>query len=131
MSAKPDKRKPIRKRIETPLAQNLRELLKERGITIRAAAELAGVSHAQIHDWCHGVICNNPPALLKLCQSLSCDFQWLLTGVRSKALAEATSPNLAELFQIEEAPQLSGIFMIKTKRLKRRTEKRRIRSTAA
>jgi hypothetical protein len=46
MSAKdrPVKGKPIRKRLETPMAKNLRDLLKERGVSVRAAAELAGVS---------------------------------------------------------------------------------------
>ncbi|MGK5087020.1 helix-turn-helix transcriptional regulator [Bdellovibrionota bacterium FG-2] len=115
---KSEKVKPRRKRLATPLAANLQAVLEERKITIRAAAQLCGISPSVLHEWVNGAQCNNPPALLKLSQALGFDFQWALTGQRSEQVKSGAA--LAEMFDIQNDPAFSGIFMIEAKRLKRK-----------
>lgn len=74
------RKKPIRKRVDSPFAKNLKNILEERGISQRAAAEIAGVNSATINQWLSGSQPNDSMAVLKLCKGLRCDFQWLLTG---------------------------------------------------
>jgi transcriptional regulator with XRE-family HTH domain len=105
--------------MESPFAENLRQILAERELSIRGAAEICEVSVSQIHDWMQGTQCTNPMALLKLCRALKCDFQWLLTGTRG---GENKSANLSEIFDIQPEPAFSGIFMIEAKRLRKREE---------
>ena len=57
-------------------------------------------------------------AILKLCNATGEDFQHLLTGVR-KDLKVGTL-KLEDLFEVEAAPDFSGLFLIEAKRLKRR-----------
>jgi len=115
------KSKPARKRSSGPFAANLSAVLKERGVSIRGAAEIAGIAPSVLHDWLAGASCNRPEALVKLCRALKCDFQWLLTGTRPELSAKDQS--LAELFEIEPSPDFSGLFMIEAKRLRRREPK--------
>lgn len=89
-------------------------ILKERQISQKQAADLMGVSVSVVHDWMNGTYPNDPSALLKLCRALNCDFQWLLTGELSSAKSQT---NLSEVFDIQDEPSFSGVFMIEAKRL--------------
>ncbi len=110
-----NKQKPKRKKTDSPFSRNLNAILLERSITQKQAATLMGVAVSVVHDWMNGTYPNDPSALLKLCKALSCDFQWLLTGVQSQLKTKA---NLTEVFDIHDDPTFSGIFMIEAKRLK-------------
>lgn len=110
-----NKSKDRRKKSSTPFAANLKLLLTERGLSQKSAADIMGISVSVIHDWLQGSYPNDPMPILKLCQAINCDFQWLLTGKRSVAVA---TDNLQEIFDIEDEPDFSGIFKIEAKRLK-------------
>ena len=113
------KKSPSRKRIDTPFAKNLNALLKERGITQRVAAEIAGVNSATINQWLSGAQPNDAMAVLKLSKGLMCDFQWLLTGLHSDR-SNAKDLSLSELFDFHNNSELSALFLIDAKRLKRK-----------
>lgn len=113
---KSQKRKPKRKTPKTPFSRNLGLLLKERNLSQKSAAEIMGVGLSVVHDWLQGSYPNDPKALLRLCQTINCDFQWLLTGQRSNPIG--STANLHEVFDVQDDPMFSGIFMIEAKRLK-------------
>ncbi len=112
------KKQPIRKRIESPFSKNLKAILEERGISQRAAAEIAGVNPASINEWLNGSHPSDPMATLKLCQGLKCDYQWLMTDSRPNL--EVNELGLSEIFEIQDEADFSGIYMIEAKKLKRR-----------
>lgn len=108
------KKRPRRDR-NSPLAANLKLILAERGLSQKQAASLMDISLSVLHDWLQGTSPNDPMPILKLCQALSCDFQWMLTGIRS---VPAATDNLHELFDIQDDPAFSRIFKVEAKRLK-------------
>lgn len=110
-----EKKKPKRKKTSGPFSRNLSLILKERQISQKQAADLMGVAISVIHDWTTGTYLNDPSALLKLCRAVNCDFQWLLTGEQSRPKNQA---NLTEIFDIQDDPAFSGVFIIEAKRLK-------------
>ncbi|MBF0313617.1 MAG: helix-turn-helix transcriptional regulator [Oligoflexia bacterium] len=87
-------------------------------ISIKAAAELAGVSPSTISDWTTGSAPNDFDAVARLARALNVSFEYLCLGT-----SENRSPNsipLEELF--EEVPtELDGIFKIKIVKLQRRS----------
>jgi transcriptional regulator with XRE-family HTH domain len=99
-------------------AKNLKQILAERGISQRGAADLAKTNPSVINDWLSGTQPLNLDSVVLLCRALKCDFQWLLTGTRSELISKELS--LSELFEVQAEPSTSGIFMIEAKRLKRR-----------
>lgn len=99
-------------------AKNLKQILAERGISQRGAADLAKTNPSVINDWLSGAQPLNLDPIVLLCRALKCDFQWLLTGTRSELSSKELS--LTELFDMQADPMTSGIFMIEAKRLKRR-----------
>jgi len=110
-------RAPRRSRVETPFAANLAQVLKERQLTGKAAAEICGVAPSVIADWLGGGAPANPLAVQRLATALQVSFEWLLTGTMTSVPAGSVS--LAELFEEHEVG-LSGIFKIEAKRLVRR-----------
>ena len=114
-----NKRKPTRKRVESAFAANLKQILKERGINLKTAAQLAGVTSAVVHAWVNGGQPHDLNAVARISQALRCDFQWLLTGTNSKVNLKDLS--LTELFDVQDDPAFSGLFLLEAKRLKRRT----------
>ncbi len=96
-------------------SKNFKKLLEEKKVTIRKAAEICGTSPSVISGWCNGSVPNDPTALLKLCQELGADFQFLMTGVPSSTIP---ANRIGELFEIEEVPDFSGVFLLEAKRLK-------------
>ncbi len=113
---KSPKQKPKRKKVESPFAKNLGLILRERGLSQKSAAEIMGISVSVVNDWIHGTQPSDHHALLRLCKAISCDFQWLLTGTRSNPVASTS--NLHEVFDVQDDPMFSGVFMIEAKRLK-------------
>lgn len=113
---KQKRRKPVRKKIESPFAHNLKLILKERALAQKSAADIMGVSVSVVNDWLQGVQPHNHNAILKFCRAMNCDFQWLLTGERSHSVTG--SKNLHEFFDVQDDPLFSGMFVIEAKRLK-------------
>ncbi len=107
--------------VSSAFAANLKKVLKERGLSQRAAAEICGVNATSITDWLAGMAPRDLSAVLRLCQAIKVDFQWLLTGQHSEVRLEDLSLN--EIFEIEHDPAFSGMFVIEAKRLKRRSKK--------
>ena len=107
-----------RKKLNTPFGKNLSLILNERGISQRAAAEMAGVSPKSITDWLSGTIPHDYLAVQRLSKALNCSFEFLLTGENSDT--QLSKLPLSELFECEDTPDFSGIFEISMKRLKRR-----------
>jgi transcriptional regulator with XRE-family HTH domain len=96
-------------------SKNLRGLLKDKGLSLREAARIAGVSPSVMSGWTAGSVPNDPVALLRLTESLGVDFQMLLTGKPSNSLS---ARQMEEVFEVEEAIDFSGVFLIEAKRLK-------------
>lgn len=111
--------KPTRKKIQSPFAKNLKLILTERGISQKAAAEIAGVTPATLNDWLAGSVPNDHLAVQKLCRALGCSFEWLLTGSDTKV--ESKEISMTELFDSEPDPSFSGIFEISARRLRRKS----------
>jgi transcriptional regulator with XRE-family HTH domain len=115
------KRKPARKRIESPFRKNLKRILEERGIAQKAAAAIAEVTPATMSDWVSGgSVPHDHQKIQKLCRALKCDFEWLLTGSQSRT--DINDISMTELFDSEPDPTFSGIFEISAKRLRRKTK---------
>ena len=90
--------KPARKKIGSPFAKNLKQILEERGLSQRGAAEIAKLNVAVINDWLNGSIPHDHDAVLRLCKGLKCDFQWILTSSHSEIRAKEMS--LQEIFEM-------------------------------
>ncbi|MGK5087855.1 helix-turn-helix transcriptional regulator [Bdellovibrionota bacterium FG-2] len=114
------KRKPLRQRVASPFANNLKSVMAERGINLKSAADLAGVSPPVVHAWLQGGAPADFLAVAKLAKALGTDFQWLLTG--GHAEANAARLPLNEIFNIQNEPAFNGIFMIEAKRLQRKED---------
>lgn len=118
---KVNENKKRRKKVDSPFSRNLRQVLEERGISIRAAAELCGegVSPSVISDWCNGTVPHDLRAVQRLCKSLRVSFEWLLTG--EVTTVESRDLSLAEIFE-EKDTGFQGIFKVSATRLVRRGE---------
>ena len=103
---------------KSPFAQNLKSVLSDRGITQKAAAELANVPASTIGDWLSGVMPSDPLAVQRLCRALKCDFEWLLTGAKGRT--NFSEIPLSEVFDITDEPDFSGFFEISARRLRKK-----------
>src|SRR5206468_9658785 len=92
--------------------QRLRAVLKEKNITLRKAAVLAGVSASVIDSWTGGASPTDLLAVRRLCDALDVSFAWLLTGTPDKGTHE---PTLAQFF--DEVPYFDGLARIRIDRL--------------
>lgn len=99
-------------------AGNLEKLLKERKLTQKMLADIAGVSPSTMAEWLNGNQPQSMEAVLRICESLKIDFQFLLTGENSRTNLKDIS--LAEIFEMEDEPSFSGVFQIEMKRLTRK-----------
>lgn len=112
-----NKKRPARKKVESPFAKNLKAILAERNISQTAAASMAGISNATFGDWLHSSnVPNNLIAVQRLCRALNVDFEFMLTNSQSKIDFKEIA--LTELFESESDPSFSGIFQIEAKRLR-------------
>lgn len=110
--------KPARKKNQSPFAKNLKAILAERGISQKAAAEMAGTSTSTVNDWLASAQPSSLMSVAKLARALNCDFEWLLTGDQSRINLQELS--MTELFESEPDPSFSGIFEISAKRLRKK-----------
>lgn len=108
---------------KSPFAQNLKSILAERGITQKAAAELADVPPSTVGDWLSGVMPTDPLAVQRLCRALKTDVEWLLTG--QKGQSDFSGVPLSEIFDITDEPDFSGFFEISARRLKKKSGDRK------
>ncbi|MGE4107730.1 MAG: helix-turn-helix domain-containing protein [Bacteriovoracia bacterium] len=102
----------------SPFAQNLKSVLVDRGISQKAAAELADVPPSTVGDWLSGVNPTDALAVQRLCRALKCDFEWLLTG--QKGRTDFSEIPLGEIFDVQDEPDFSGFFEITARRLKKK-----------
>ena len=92
--------------------QRLSRVLKEHGLSNRAAAKLIGVSPSVVDGWTKGSSPSDLSAVKMLADHLSVSFSWILTGQREK---ESPKASVAELFQ--ELPYFDGYARIRIDRL--------------
>ena len=116
MNTKNSKQKPARKRLQSPFAGNLKTIMREHNLTQRRTSDICGVSVAVVNEWLSGSQPHDLNAVLKLCKQFKIDFKWLLTAEKS----ELSDIDLKEIFNIEDDPTFSGIFLLEAKRLKRK-----------
>lgn len=113
MSEKTTKKKPGRRKADSPFGPNLEKLLQDRGISQRSASDIAQVSPSVLNQWLAGSTPLDLLAVQRLSRGLGVDFEYLLTGESSPAGNLAVS----EIFDSEEAPELTGMFELKARRL--------------
>jgi len=89
----------------------LRTVLREKSITLRKAASLAGVSASVVDSWTTGASPGDFHAVRRLSDSLAISFSWLLTGSREAA----EQPTVTELFR--EVPWFDGYARVQISRL--------------
>ena len=115
------KPKRVRRKIESPFARILTQVLKDRGITQRQAATLCGISPSVINQWTSGSQPLDLGAVLALSKALGISFQFLLTGEEAGPPANPVAEiPLSDLFEAESATEFSGVFLIEAKRLRRK-----------
>lgn len=96
-----------------PFRKILREIMKERNITIRQMADLAGVKASVIQNWTEGRNPHDLKAVARLAHNLGISFKALLLGEQ-----ETTQEgHLAGFF--EEQSLFDGICKVSIKRLVR------------
>ena len=108
---------PRRKRVDAPFAENLKKILAERGVSIRAAAELARIPASVISSWISGGMPHDLIAVQRLSSALKVNFEFLLTGKNTQV--EKTDISLSELFT-EEKSGFEGIYKITATKLVRK-----------
>ena len=115
------KKTPARKKqTSTPLAENLKRILKERNISMRVAAGMADVSVSTMSDW----LSNSSPSDLskvnKLAKGLNVNFSWLVLG----AIEDNNNDKLTieDLYDSVDTP-IEGIFRISAQRLVKKQRK--------
>ncbi|MBS1959972.1 MAG: helix-turn-helix transcriptional regulator [Bdellovibrionales bacterium] len=103
---------------ELPFGKILKRIMQERDLTVRAVAELAGVSGSVVQSWINQANPHDLKAVAKLAKGLKMEFKELLLGE-----VEHTSEvrGIAELFQ--EQDLFDGHCKIIIKRLVPRKEK--------
>jgi transcriptional regulator with XRE-family HTH domain len=112
------KRKPIRTRVATPFASNLKAIMSERGLNIKMLSEIAGVNHSVVMNWLNGGVPANLMAVQRLSRALKLNFEALLTGSSTEISPKEIS--LSQIFNEQIEPAFSGVFKIEAKRLTRK-----------
>ena len=86
--------------------------MTERGLTVRAVAEMASVNPSVVQSWLNAAIPHDLQAVSKLAQALGMSFKSLLLG-EAETINKPTT--LAEIFQ--EQDFFEGVCKISIKRL--------------
>ena len=111
-----------KKREERPFGRILTSLMKEKKITVKEAAKIAGVAQSTISDWRAGATPEDYLAVQQLANELGVSLSFILTG--QDDVVENTAPSVAEVF--EEGDYLfNGYAEIVIKRLIPRNEKKK------
>lgn len=95
-----------------PFGKILSAIMKERGLTLKQVAQMAGVSLSVASDWTAGNTPRDLQAVHKLAKSLGVEFSSLLLG-ESETVREVVS--ISELF--EENEMFDGLVRINIKRV--------------
>lgn len=82
----------------TPFAKILRSLMQEKSITVRKAADLAGVASSTIDDWRGGALPEDYSAVKRLADGLNISFAFLLTGEEDNR-RQIELPTMTEVFE--------------------------------
>lgn len=107
-----------RNKKHTHFAKALGCMLSEKGIGIREAGRIAGVSHTTLADWLDGGTPTDYMAVKKLAAHLGTTLSFLLTGEED---ARITPPSVTEVFH-DGGPLFDGFAKIVIHRLIPRTE---------
>lgn len=83
---------------QAPFSKILRSLMQEKGLTVREAASMAGVSPSTLDDWRGGALPADYSAVKRLAQGLGVSFSFLLTG-EDDARPSGGPPAIAEVFE--------------------------------
>ena len=108
-----DKKKDIQKE-ELQFPKMLKKLLKDRSITQKQAASLAGVTESVLSDWISGCAPQNLIAVKRLAKSLGVSVSYLLFGESD----DGFKISLEELIKAEDAPVMSGLYKIELTKIK-------------
>jgi len=99
---------------ELQFSKMLKKLLKDRSITQKQAASLAGVTESVLSDWISGCAPQNLVAVKRLSTSLGVSISYLLFGSSD----DGFKISLEELIQAEDAPVMSGYYKIELTKIK-------------
>lgn len=94
---------------------NLSKILKERGISARAASSLAEIPQSTLSQWLGGSAPTDMEAVYRLAKALDVDFTFLLLGRTDR---QPKLRRLEDLFEVSDEASMSGLFRIEIKRLK-------------
>lgn len=97
---------------QLPFAGILKQVMTERGLTIRAVAEMAGVSSSVAQSWLNKSNPHNLQAVARLAKALNLSFRGLLLGEPEELSRELTMNDL-----FDEQDFFEGICKIKIQRL--------------
>ncbi len=104
-----------RLRPSLPFAHILNSILKERGISVRKAAEMAGVGASTVMSWKAGALPENYSAVKRLAEGLGTTLGFLLTG-EDDTRVPGSIPAIAEIFD-DAGPIFDGYAKITVQRL--------------
>lgn len=94
-----------------PFGKILKDVMRERGLTVRAVAEMAGVSSSVAQSWISKAAPHDLQAVAKLAKALDMGFKELLLG-------EAEAPGAADVNNLFDSHDLlEGICKVKIERL--------------
>lgn len=119
LKSAPKKRKSKRGSQTLPFGKILRQEMEERDLTVRAVAEMSGVSPSVVQGWLNDVSPHNLYAVAQLAEVLGMSFKGLLLGERE---ARSTSTSMSEVF--EESEVIEGIYRVKMQLLVPRSKKK-------
>ena len=97
---------------QLPFGKILKTIMTERGLTVRAIGEMAGVGPSVVQNWLTHSSPQDLQAVARLAKALNMSFKGLLLG---EAELSQSQPTLAELF--EEQDLFEGIVKLKMQRL--------------
>lgn len=101
-----------------PFGRILRGIMTERGLTVKAIAEMAGVRPSVVQGWLTGANPHDLQAVAKLAQALGMSFKALLLGETETIGKDAA---VTDLFQ--EQDLFDGLCKVTIKRLVPRNSK--------
>ncbi|MEK2687432.1 helix-turn-helix domain-containing protein [Bdellovibrio sp. GT3] len=104
-----------RGRKEVPFGKILSGIMKERKLTFKMVAQMAGVSVSVVSDWTAGNSPRDLHAVFRLSQSLGVDFSRLLLG---EVQVNREVSSIAELF--EETEMFEGLVRVSIKKVQLR-----------
>ena len=99
----------------TPFAKILRSLMTEKGITVRQAAEIAGVGVSTVDDWRGGALPEDYSAVKRLAGHLGVSLAFILTGEEDHR-GQNKLPSVTEVFD-DGGELYDGYAQITIKRL--------------